>query len=287
MITHPEKVLFPEDGLTKGELVAYYESVATVMLPHIAGRPVTLERYPAGIANKGFIQKDVTKGFPDWLERVAVPRRAGSKEPVHYPLISDVRGLMWLANQNTITPHVWCARVPELDRPDWCVFDLDPPGDAPAALRSGALAVRAALEELGLTSFVRARVPRAFTSSSAWTRARRTRKRGASPKGSAAGWCNGTRHCLPKSSSRRIERVASWWIRGETPAARPSRPPTPCEPKQALPSPRPAPGKRSSAAPWSRKPSGFGKWLSVSRKSATCGGAFPPRPRHFAPRCRC
>ena len=75
MITHPEKVLFPDDGITKGELASYYEAIAPMMLPHIRLRPVTMERYPAGIDNKGFMQKDVSKGFPEWLERVEVPKK--------------------------------------------------------------------------------------------------------------------------------------------------------------------------------------------------------------------
>jgi bifunctional non-homologous end joining protein LigD len=156
MISHPEKVLFPDSGVSKGELCAYYEAVADHMLPLISGRPVTMERYPAGIVRKGFIQKDVAKGFPDWLERLAVPRRAGKNEaPVHYPLVYDNRALLWLANQNAITLHVWCSRVPALDHPDLCVFDLDPSEDRPQELRDAALAVRDLLEELGLSSFVK------------------------------------------------------------------------------------------------------------------------------------
>jgi bifunctional non-homologous end joining protein LigD len=153
VISHPEKVLFPDSGITKGELCAYYEAVAPLMLPHLSGRPVTMERYPAGIDKKGFIQKDVSKGFPDWLERVEVEKREGGS--VHYPLARDVRSLLWLANQNSITPHVWCSRLPDLYRPDLCVIDLDPSGEDPAALRSGTLAVRALLDELGLASFVK------------------------------------------------------------------------------------------------------------------------------------
>jgi len=70
-----------------------------------------MERYPAGIGQKGFLQKDVSKGFPDWLERVEAPKKGGS---VHYPLVGDARSLLWLANQNCITPHVWASRVPHL-----------------------------------------------------------------------------------------------------------------------------------------------------------------------------
>src|SRR3954464_2539424 len=108
VITHPDKVLFPDDGITKGELASYYEAIAPVLLPHIRNRPVTLERYPAGFGKKGFWQKDVSKGFPDWLQRVAVPKKDGT---VHHPLVTDVRSLLWVVNQNTITPHVWVTRV--------------------------------------------------------------------------------------------------------------------------------------------------------------------------------
>jgi bifunctional non-homologous end joining protein LigD len=155
-VSHPEKVLFPEDGITKADLCAYYEAIAPLMLPHITGRPVTMERFPAGIGKKGFIHKDVSKGFPDWLERVAVEKR-DEKDPgtVHYALAKDTRSLVWMANQNSVTPHVWCSRVPNLQQPDLCVFDLDPPGDDPKPLRAAALAVRDLLDELGLPSFVK------------------------------------------------------------------------------------------------------------------------------------
>jgi bifunctional non-homologous end joining protein LigD len=152
VITHPEKLLFPDDGITKGEVAAYYEAVAERMLPHLRGRPVTLERFPAGIGAKGFMQKDVVKGFPEWLERVEVPKKQGS---THYPLVADVRSLLWIANQNCITPHVWTSRVPDLDRPDLCVFDLDPTHDEPDVLRAATLAVRDLLAELGLRSWLK------------------------------------------------------------------------------------------------------------------------------------
>src|SRR3954464_8982162 len=101
-ISHPEQVLFPDDGITKGELAGYYERVASVMLPHLCGRPVTMERFPNGIGAGGFLQKDVTKGFPSWLQRAETPKKGGT---VHYPLVCDEASLQWLANQNCITPH--------------------------------------------------------------------------------------------------------------------------------------------------------------------------------------
>ena len=152
MITHPDKVLFPDDGITKGELAGYYESIAPVMLPHVRRRPLTMERYPAGIGKMGFWQKDVSKGFPDWLERVEVPKKDGV---VHHPLVTDVRSLLWVANQNTITPHVWVSRAPKLYYPDVCVFDLDPSRENLDALRRAALDVRDFLKDLGLRSWVK------------------------------------------------------------------------------------------------------------------------------------
>jgi bifunctional non-homologous end joining protein LigD len=153
VITHPEKVLFPDDGITKGELAGYYEAIAPALLPHIRNRPVTMERYPAGIGKKGFWQKDVSKGFPDWLERVAVPKKDGT---VHHPLVTDVRSLLWVVNQNTITPHVWVTRAPKLYYPDVCVFDLDPSrDDEPDVLRTTAVSLRDLLTELGLPSVVK------------------------------------------------------------------------------------------------------------------------------------
>jgi bifunctional non-homologous end joining protein LigD len=152
MITHPEKILFPDDGITKGELAAYYEAIAPAMVPHIRNRPVTMERFPAGIGKKGFIQKDVSKGFPAWLERIEVPKKDGV---VHHPIVTDARSLLWLANQNSITPHVWTSRAPDLYHPDICVFDLDPSKEDAGMLRFAALALRDLLDELGLPSWVK------------------------------------------------------------------------------------------------------------------------------------
>src|SRR5262252_10169361 len=111
MITHPDKLLFPKDGITKGELAAYYEMIAPVMLPHLRRRPITMERFHRGIDAPGFFQKDVSKGFPAWLKRVEVPKKDGT---VHHPVANDTRSLQWLANQNSITIHVWPSRAPRL-----------------------------------------------------------------------------------------------------------------------------------------------------------------------------
>jgi bifunctional non-homologous end joining protein LigD len=153
MISHPEKILFPADGITKGDLAAYYEAIAPVMLPHLRRRPITMERYHRGIGAQGFFQKDVSKGFPEWLKRVEVPKHGGT---VHHPIANDTRSLLWLANQNSITIHVWPSRAPKLYYPDVCVFDLDPADDGePDVLRAAALNLRNLLDELGLPSWIK------------------------------------------------------------------------------------------------------------------------------------
>ncbi len=153
MITHPEKILFPDDGITKGELASYYEAIAPVMLPHLRRRPITMERFHRGIAAQGFFQKDVSKGFPEWLKRVEVPKQGGT---VHHPIANNVRSLLWLANQNSITIHVWPSRTPNLYNPDICIFDLDPSNEEDLdTLRAAALLLRDLLDELGLPSWIK------------------------------------------------------------------------------------------------------------------------------------
>jgi bifunctional non-homologous end joining protein LigD len=152
VITHPDKLLFPDDGITKGDLARYYETLAPVILPHLRGRPITMERYPAGINAKGFWQKDVSKGFPAWLERVEVPKKDGV---VHHPVVTDLRSLLWITNQNTVTQHVSTSRLPHLHHPDICVFDLDPSNDDWASVRAAAMSLRDLLAEIGLLSWVK------------------------------------------------------------------------------------------------------------------------------------
>lgn len=145
--------MFPGEGITKGELASYYETIAPVMLPHLRRRPITMERFHRGIAAPGFFQKDVSKGFPEWLERVEVPKHGGT---VHHPIVTNKEGLLWLANQNSITIHVWPSRAPNLFQPDICVFDLDPATeDEGDRLRTAALKLRDFLAELGLPSWIK------------------------------------------------------------------------------------------------------------------------------------
>lgn len=150
-ISHPEKLLFPKDGITKGEVVAYYQQASARMLSHLVSRPLTLERYPGGIDKPGFMQKHAGKGFPSLIERVELPKQDGT---VQYPSIRDHDGLIYLANQNTITFHIPCFRNFDLEHPDRLVFDLDPTeGDTDGA-RFGARAVTTLLTELGVSPLV-------------------------------------------------------------------------------------------------------------------------------------
>jgi bifunctional non-homologous end joining protein LigD len=150
-LTHPGKVLFPDDGITKADLASYHERVAEWMLPHVRGRPVSMQRFPDGIGGKGFFHKDVPDYFPDWIRRVEVPKSNGS---VRHAVISGADTLVYLVGQNTITPHVWLSRADRVWQPDRLVIDLDPPPEQDfAAVRRAARHTGELLSELGFTPF--------------------------------------------------------------------------------------------------------------------------------------
>ncbi len=150
-ITHPDKVLFPADGITKGQLVDYYAEVAPAMLPHVKGRPLMLQRYPRGIEEQGFVQKDFAGSMPDWMSSAEVPKEGGT---VVHAMAERREALIWLANQDCITPHVWLSRQGRLNNPDRLVFDLDPSNGDFAVVRETARALAGVLDELGLTSYL-------------------------------------------------------------------------------------------------------------------------------------
>jgi bifunctional non-homologous end joining protein LigD len=158
-VTHPEKVLFPGDGITKGDLVDYYRTVAPRMLPLISGRPVTMQRFPDGIGRGGFLQKQIGRHFPDWIERVTAPnrrtRQATVRDEVTYPVCRHADDLAYLANQGCVTPHVWLSRTPDIHHPDQMVFDLDPASEDLGVLRLAAAGLHDLLDELGLASFLK------------------------------------------------------------------------------------------------------------------------------------
>jgi bifunctional non-homologous end joining protein LigD len=148
------KPFFPDAGLTKGDLLAYYRDVAEVMLPHLRGRPLNLQRFPNGVHGKGFWQQGVGDHFPDWVRTVTVERR-GRGGTVDHVVCEDAATIVYLANLATVTFHAWTSTVEHLARPDLVIIDLDPdPGQGLDVVRAAARAVRAACQEVGLTPFI-------------------------------------------------------------------------------------------------------------------------------------
>jgi bifunctional non-homologous end joining protein LigD len=156
-LTNPDRVLFPDDGITKGDLYEYYDVVAPVLVPHLRDRPFTMKRYREGAAGEGFFQKQAPKGTPAWIttrEFRTFPREGGSRL-VDFPLVNSREALLWMVQMHCIDMNAWYSRVDKPDRPDFVVFDLDPPeGGFVLAVRVAHL-VREALEELGLRSYVK------------------------------------------------------------------------------------------------------------------------------------
>ncbi|MEV0535228.1 non-homologous end-joining DNA ligase [Kitasatospora sp. NPDC050463] len=148
-VSRPDKVLFPDDGITKADLAEYYRTVARRMLPHLRGRPLMLERHPDGIDGQSFMQKDVPDYFPDWIHRAELPKEDGT---VTYALCDDTATLLFLTDQACITPHRFLSRADRPDHPDRLVLDLDPPDDDFAPVREAALQLRELLDELRLPS---------------------------------------------------------------------------------------------------------------------------------------
>jgi bifunctional non-homologous end joining protein LigD len=130
--TNEDKIIFPQLGATKGDVLRYYERIAGRLLPHLENRPMTLERLPDGLRKGGphFWQKNTPSHYPSWVPRIMI--KSGDGEPVEYPLVNDVKTLLYLVNQGALTFHPWFSRVGSLDRPDFVLFDLDP-GKAPFA----------------------------------------------------------------------------------------------------------------------------------------------------------
>ncbi|MFF4173316.1 non-homologous end-joining DNA ligase [Streptomyces sp. NPDC001744] len=150
-IGRPEKVLFPGDGITKADLAEYYRAAAPRMLPHLRGRPLTMERHPNGIGDRGFFQKEVPDHFPDWVRRAEMPKEDGT---VTYVLGEDAATLVLLADQGCVTLHRWLSRTDRPHHPDRLVFDLDPAGEGFAPVREAARWLRGLLDEVGLPSLL-------------------------------------------------------------------------------------------------------------------------------------
>ena len=151
-ITNPDKVYFPEPGLTKGDLVAYYLDVAGYVLNHVRRRLMQMKRYPEGVDGFFFYQKRVPDPHPDWLETVHVEFPSGRS--ADFPVANEPAALAWIANLGCIELHTWHSRVDDVDRPDYLLIDLDPSEGNPwAYVREIAMVVNEVMDELGLASF--------------------------------------------------------------------------------------------------------------------------------------
>ncbi len=153
-VTHPDKVFFPELELTKADLVDYYDAIAPWMLPYLADRPVVLTRFPDGIHGKSFYQRDAPAYVPDWIRRETLWSEGAERE-VRYFVIENASALRYIANMGAIPIHTWHSRVANLERPDWCVLDLDPK-DAPfKSVIATARAVVELADEVALPTFLK------------------------------------------------------------------------------------------------------------------------------------
>ena len=161
-ISKPDKVLFPDDGFTKLDLARYYDALADVMVPHLRGRPVNMQRFPDGVGGMAFYEKKVPSYFPDWVHTVEVHTEDGTQRQV---LVADRRSLVYLAQQACITPHTWLCTTSNLEKPDQLVFDLDPSDSDLGKVRRATRMVGELLDDLGLTAYLKTtgipRLPRA------------------------------------------------------------------------------------------------------------------------------
>lgn len=158
-LTSAERVLFPDDGITKGDLYDYYRRIGPALVPHLRDRPFTMKRYREGIAGEGFFQKQAPKGMPSWIptRRFETHPREGGSRLVDFPLVDSTEALLWMVQMHCIDMNAWYSRVDRPDRPDYVVFDLDPPDDTNGfelAIEVAQL-IRGLLDELELPGSVK------------------------------------------------------------------------------------------------------------------------------------
>jgi bifunctional non-homologous end joining protein LigD len=151
-VTRTAKVLFPADGITKGDLIGYYRRIAPWMIPHLQDRPLAMERYPDGIDQPSFFHKAVPSYFPDWIKKVTVKKAGGT---ITHVVCNNEATLVYLANQACITPHIWLSRIDKLRCPDQMVFDLDPSSETFEPVRATARAFGELLDKLELPAYVK------------------------------------------------------------------------------------------------------------------------------------
>ena len=156
-LSSADRVLFPEDGVTKGDLWDYYATVAPALVAHLRNRPFTMKRFREGAARGFFFQKDAPKGMPDWIptERFRTWPREGESRLVDFPLVNDELAVLWMVQMHCIDMNAWYSRVDKPERPDFVLFDLDPPdGEFGLGVRVAHL-VHGVLDELGLRGYVK------------------------------------------------------------------------------------------------------------------------------------
>ena len=154
-LSNLDKPFWPDEGITKGELLAYYRDVSKALVPHLRKRPFTMKRYPDGWQGKSFFQKQAPSHIPDWIETAAFPAstREGERKVIDYALVDDELALLWMVNMGCIDMHTWASRADRPERPDWVMFDLDPSEGATFEdVVEVALLVRETLDVLGLES---------------------------------------------------------------------------------------------------------------------------------------
>lgn len=147
-LTNADRVVFPDDGITKGDVFDYYGTVAGRLVPFLARRALTVERYPKGIGGGGFMQKNAAAHFPDGIGRFEVPKEGGGTTT--YPVVDSEEGIAYFANLGVITFHVPPVTIDEMDHPDWVIWDLDPPEGRVDLVRDAARALRAVLERFDI-----------------------------------------------------------------------------------------------------------------------------------------
>ncbi|GHA28201.1 ATP-dependent DNA ligase [Salinimicrobium marinum] len=138
-ITHPEKIIFPEKNITKGDMAAYYDKIADKMLPYLKDRPLTLHRFPSGIEDQGFYQKNASDYFPGFIKRVEIETEEGTNTQI---ICNDKKTLLYLVNQNTVAFHIWMSKKDKIREPDKVVFDLDPPENSFDKVKEAAKVLR-------------------------------------------------------------------------------------------------------------------------------------------------
>jgi len=153
-LSHPDKVLFTNEGYTKKDIAEYYAKISSLMLPMVEQRPITMRRYPDGIQKEGFFNKHAPDYFPDFLPRFHLPMKTGEKD-MEMIGIEKPEHLVYLANQNTIEFHISLSKKNQIDKPDQIIFDFDPSDDDFEKVRSSALRLKEILDELQLHSFVK------------------------------------------------------------------------------------------------------------------------------------